>query len=149
MYVYQMYDWQNEYVPNKKQTKRCLNDHRMHMRFSSGKLCYLSCIWPFTTQVEQTSTDTYRIPTGCWLHDNRTNCTRTGQTAYQRLSIIHLPYIFIRWRLFDQNLPGLDKRISPDTERNLRMRNGHESHANRHEQTDNFTVLYASVSAIR
>ena len=30
-----------------------------------------------------------------------------------------------------------------------RMRNGQETHANRHEWTENFTVRYASVSAIR
>ena len=33
-----MYNGQNEYAPYKKRTKRSLNDHRMHMRHSSGEL---------------------------------------------------------------------------------------------------------------
>ena len=41
------------------------------------------------------------------------------------------------------------KRISFDTERIHRMRNGREMHANRHERTENVTVHYASVSSIR
>ena len=65
---------------------------------------------PFTTQVERTSTDSYRIPTGCRTHENRTNRTRTGQTAYQRTNNVHPPDIFIPWRPFEvlnivQNLP--------------------------------------------
>ena len=41
------------------------------------------------------------------------------------------------------------KRISPDTERIHRMRNGQETHANGHERKENVTVRYVSVSAIR
>ena len=64
-YVLQMYNGQNEYVTYKKRTKRSLNEHTMRMRYSSKELCYLSCSWSFTIQVELTSTDTYRIPRGC------------------------------------------------------------------------------------
>ena len=98
-----MFNGQNEYLPYKKRTKRSLNDHRMRMRYASRKLSYQSCSWPFTAQVERTSTDTYRIPTGCRNNENRTKRTRTWQAAYmyQRMSNVHPPYIFIRWRPFE------------------------------------------------
>ena len=67
-----------------------------------GNSVYLSWSWPFTIQVERTSWDTYRIPTGCRTHENRTNHTRTGRTAYQHTSNVHPPDIFIR---YVQNLP--------------------------------------------
>ena len=60
-YVLWMYNGQNEYVTYKKRTKLSLNEHTMHMRYSSKELCYLSCSWLFTIQVEWTSTDTYRM----------------------------------------------------------------------------------------
>ena len=110
-----MYNWQNEYVPYKKRTKHSLNDHRMRMRYSSRKLCYLSCSWPLTTQVKRTSTDTYRIHTRCRMHENRTNLTRTGQTAYQCINKVHPPYIFIRWRPFEVlNMSKTCQRIGTD-----------------------------------
>ena len=127
-----MYNGQSEYVPNKKQTKRSLNDHRKRMPYS-----FRSCSLLFTIQVEGTSTDTYRIPTGCQTHENRTYHTRTGQTAYQRTSYVHPPYIFTKWHPFKvlnmaktcQRI-GPDKRISPDTEPIHHMRNGQEMHTN-------------------
>ena len=110
-----MYNGRNEYVPYKKRTKRSLNDHRIHMRYSSRKLCYRSCSWPFTTEVERSSMDTYRIPSGCRTHENRTNRTRTGQAAYQRMSNVHPPYIFISWSPFEVlNMSKTCQRIGPD-----------------------------------
>ena len=59
--------------------------------------------------------DTYRIPTGCQTHENRTNHTRTGQTTYQRMSNFHPPYIFIRWRPFEVlNMSKTCQRIEQD-----------------------------------
>ena len=58
---------------------------------------------------------------------------RTGQTAYQPMSNVHPPYIFIRWHpLCPKLADGYDqtKRISPDTERIHRMVNGQEMYAN-------------------
>ena len=37
------FNGQNEYLPYKKRTKCSLNDHRMHMRLSSGELENVSC----------------------------------------------------------------------------------------------------------
>ena len=101
-----MYNGQNEYVPHKKRTKSLLNGHRLHMGYSSRKLCYLSWSWQFTTQVERTSTDTYKIPTGCHRHEKWTDRTRAGQTAYQRMSNIHI-YLVASVGSFEhiQNLP--------------------------------------------
>ena len=151
-----MYNAQNEYVPYKKRTKRWLNDHRMSMRYSSGRLFYLSGSWPFTTQVERTSKDTYRIPTGCWTHENRTKCIKTGQTAYQRMSNVYPPCIFIWWRLFKVlNISKTCQWIGPDkTDITWHgMHSTHEeryvTHANGRERTENITVCYASASAIR
>ena len=112
-----MYNGQNEYVPYKKRTKRSLNDHRMRMRYSSRKprYVYLFCSWPFTIQVERTSTDLHRISTGRRTHENRTNRTRTGQTAYQRMSNVHPTYILTRWRPFEVlNMSKTCQRIGPD-----------------------------------
>ena len=81
--------------------------------------------------------------------------TRTGQTVYQHTSNVHPPDSFIRWRLFEVlNMSRTCQRIrpertSPDTERIHRMRNGQKTNANGHERTENLTVRYASVSAIR
>ena len=110
-----MYNGQNEYAPYKKRTERSLKDHRMRKRYSSRKLSYLSCSWPITTQVERTSTDTYKMMTGCRNNENRTNRTRTGQTAYQHTSNVHPPDIFILWRLFEVlNMSKTCQQIAPD-----------------------------------
>ena len=59
-----------------------------------------------TTQVERTSTDTYRIPTGCLTHENRTNCILTHK---KRSSTEHLyPVASVRSFEHVQNLP-MDK----------------------------------------
>ena len=110
-----MYNGHTEYVQYKKRTKRSMTAQRMRIRYSSIELCYLSWSWPFTTQVERTSTDTYRIPTGCQTHAKRTNCTRTGQTAHQRTSNLHPPDILIRWRPFEVlNMSKTCQWIGPD-----------------------------------
>ena len=110
-----MYNGHNEYVPYKKRTKRSLNDQRKRMRYSSLELYYLSWSWPFTPQVKRTSTDTYRIPTGCPTHENRINHTRTGQTAYQRTSNVHAPDILIWWRPLEVlHMSKTCQRIGPD-----------------------------------
>ena len=151
-----MYNAQNQYVPYKKRTKRWLNDHRMSMRYWSGRLFYLSGSWPFTTQVERTLTDTCRIPTGCWTHENQTKCTKNGQTAYQWMSNVYPPCVFIRWRLFKVlNMSRTCQRIGQDktdiTWHGMYSTHGERyvTHANGHERTENFTVRYASVSTIQ
>ena len=73
-----MYNGQNEYVPYKKRTKRSLNDHRVLSGTRPGNSVTCPVVDPFTTQVEQTSRDTYRISTGCRTYENRTNRTTTG-----------------------------------------------------------------------
>ena len=79
-----------------------------NMRYSSGELRfnrYMSCSWPFASQVDRTSTDTYGIPTGCRTNENRTN----------RTSYVHPPDIFIRWRTFEVlNMFKTCQRIRPD-----------------------------------
>ena len=126
-----MYNGHNEYVPYKIRTEHSLNDHRMRMWFSSRKLCYLSCSWPFTTPVVRTSTDTYRIPTGIQTQENRTNRTWTGQTAYQRMSNVHLPYIFIWWRPFVVlNMSKTCQRIRPD-KKNITWQGTYSPHGER------------------
>ena len=63
---------------------------------------FVTCpvIDPLTTEVELTSTDTYRIYTGLRMHENWTNHTIIGQTAYQRTSNVRQPNVFIRCRPF-------------------------------------------------
>ena len=117
------------------------------MRFLSGELRfnrYMSC-----SQVR--SNGHQRILTG-YIQDAERK--RTGRTAYKRTSNVHPPDIFIRWRPLEvlnmfKTCQRMTKRTSPDTERIHRTRNRQEMQANGHERTDNFTVRYASVSAIR
>ena len=145
-----MSNGQNEYVPYKKRTKRSLNDHRMRMRYSSRELCYLS------SQLKRTSTDSYRIPTGCRTHENRTNRTRTGKTAYQRTSNVHQPDIFIRWRPFEVlNMSKTCQRIGPD-KTDITWHGTHSPHeeltrnaCERTRMDREFYCPLSSVSAIR
>ena len=84
------------------------------------------------------------------MHDNGTNRIPTHKKPS---STGHLyPVASIRSFEHVKNLPTdrtEQNLISPDTERIHRMRNGQEMHANGHKRTGNFTVRYASVSAIR
>ena len=126
-----MYNGQNEYVPYKKRTKRWLNDHRMNMLYSSRTLFYLYGSWPFITQVKRTSTDAYRIPTGCRTHKNQTNRIRTGQTAYQRMGNVHSPFIYIWWRPFEVlNMSKTFQRIAPD-KMDITWHGAHSQHEER------------------
>ena len=148
---------QNEYVPFKKRTKLSgwmITECACGTRPGNSVVCPV--VNPFTTQVERTSTNSYRIPTGCRTHKNRTNRTGTGQTAYLHTSNVHLPDIFIRRRPFEVlNMSKTCQRIGPD-KTDITWHGTHSPHkeltrnaCERTRTADNFTVRYASVSAIR
>ena len=105
-----MYNGQNEYVPYTKATKRSLNEHRMRTRTRRGN----SFTCPAVDRSQLRSNGHQRIHTGCGMHENRTNRTRTGQTTYQRMSNVHPPYTFIPWRPFEVlNMSKTCQRIGP------------------------------------
>ena len=72
-----------------------------------------------------------RIHTG-YLQDAER--IRTGQIAYQRMSNVHPPYIFIRWHPFDVlNMSKTCQRIGPDKTDITR----HGTHSPHGERTKN------------
>ena len=79
--------------------------------------------------------------------------TRTGQTAYQRTSNVHPPDIFIQWRPFEVlDMYKNCQRIGPDkTDITWHVTHSRHEERTRHacKRTENFTVRYASDSAIR
>ena len=95
----------NEYLLYKKWTKRLLNDHRTHMRYST-----LTC--PVDDRSPIRSNKHQQIHTR-YLQDLER--TRNGQTPYQLTSNVHPPDIFIRWRPIEfLNMPKTCQLVVPD-----------------------------------
>ena len=75
------------------------------MRYMYSSVLTITCpeVNPSKTQVERTSTDTYRIPIGCLTHENRTNRILTHK---KRASTEHLyPVVSVRSFEHVENLP--------------------------------------------
>ena len=113
-----------------------------NMRYSSVLAVTCSEVDRSTTQIEQTSTDTYRTPTGCLTHENRPNRLLTHK---KRSSTEHI-YRVASVRSFEQHANDKTGQNGYYLTRNAFTARGTE---NGHERIENFTVRYASVSAIR
>ena len=148
-----MYNGQNEYVPYKKWTKLrwTITECACCIRPGNSVTC------PVVDNSQLRSNRHQRIHTG-YLQDAER--MRTWQTAWESdrphtnawVKFIHRTYlsggVHLKFWPCPKLANGSDrtKQISPDTERIQRMANGQ---ASGHQRTENFTVRYTSVSAIR